>query len=118
MAEMNLKAFYESTQPFPDAILNFYHVASKRITEKEVFVHLSNIGFAMLAHLKADSFENFEKCESIKHYSLLVKSCKNLHIITEAKTINPTAVPMIQKYMKVFEVYEQQNGIENPFVKE
>lgn len=117
MAEMNLKAFYESTQPFPEAILNFSHVARKRITEKEVFVHLSNIGFAMLAHLKADSIENLEKCESIKYYFILVRSCKALHIITEQRTINPTAVPMIQKYMKVFEVYEQQNGIKNPFAE-
>ena len=118
MAEMNLKAFYESTQPFPDAILIFSMSASKRITENAVFVHLSNIGFAMLAHLKADSFEKLEEYKSMKNYSLLSDACKNLHIITEQKTINPTAVPMIQKYMKVFEAYEQQNGIENPFVKE
>ncbi len=118
MAEMNLKAFYESTQPFPEAILNFSHAASKRITEKAVFVNLSNIGFAMLAHLRADSFEKLEIHKSIKHYFQLFHACKDLHIITEQKTINPTAVPMIQRYIKIFEAYEQQNGIENPFVKE
>ena len=72
----------------------------------------------MLAHLKADSFDKLEKHKSMKNYFLLSESCKNLKIITESKTINPTAVPMIQRYMKIFEAYEQQNGIENPFVKE
>lgn len=118
MAEKpDLKNFYESTQPLPDSILNFYHAASQRITSKETFVNLSNIGFAMLAHLKADSFENLERHSSLKHYSLLSKSCKNLKIITDQKTINPTAVPMIQRYMKIFEAYEKQNGLTNPYVK-
>ena len=113
----DLKNFYESTQPLPDSILIFSQSASKRITSKETFVNLSNIGFAMLAHLKADSFENLEKHKSLKNYYLLTESCKNLKIITDQKTINPTAVPMIQRYMKIFEAYEKQNGLTNPYVK-
>ena len=71
----------------------------------------------MLAHLKVDSFEKLEAYKSMKYYSRLYDSCKYLKIITEQKTINPTAVPMIHRYMKIFEAYEKQNGIENPFAE-
>ena len=51
---------------------------------------------------------------ALSTFSLALQKIK---VLNADFSFNPTAVPMIQRYMKIFEAYEQQNGIENPFVK-
>ena len=131
MAEkMDLKTFYESTKPTSQNIDTlFYDIYRNNATStKQGFVDSSNKAFAMLAHLKAYTFDldetnRLKQLFSLNDYTHLKGILAKLQI---AKTvtgqlnlvINPTAVPMIQRYIKIFEAYEQQNGIKNPYIIE
>ena len=131
MAEkMDLKTFYAATQPTSkniDILFNeIYH--NNKASTKEGFWDAANRAFAMLAHLRAYTFDIDETYRIKNMYSSHDFICLQ-GILTKLKIaeklpskvqmdLNPSAVPMIQRYIKMFEAYEQQNGIVNPYVKE
>ena len=131
MAEkMDLKTFYESTKPTSQNLkILFDDIFVHDIANtKQGFMESSNKAFAILAHLKAYTF-NYDETTRIKRlYSLsdftkLQGILLKLQIAKKSSNplefdFNPSAVPMIQRYIKMFEAYEQQNGIVNPYVKE
>ena len=131
MAEkMDLKTFYESTKPTSQNIDGlFYDIYRNDVTStKQGFIAASNQAFGMLAHLKAYTFD-LEETNRIKRFFSLDEYTHFRGILARLQiaksvtgqlnlVINPSVVPMIQRYIKMFEAYEQQNGIVNPYVKE
>lgn len=130
MAEkQDIKTFYESTKPTSkniDILFNdIYH--NNVANTKQGFVESSNKAFAMLAHLKAYTFDIDETYRIKNMYSshdfiAIQGILTKLQIAKKSPAkvnldINPSAVPMIQRYMKIFEAYEKQNGLTNPYVK-
>ena len=128
--KLDLKAFYESTRPTSqniDALFN--DIFFNKVTHtKQGFIAASNRAFGMLAHLKAYTFDleethRLKRLYSIKDYPHLENIISQLQIAKKVNgqvnfAINPSAVPMIQRYIKIFEAYEQQNGIKNPYIIE
>ena len=79
----------------------------------------------MLAHLRISSSSDITHLKSkfrqlnisgaqpfINFYNAL----RNLGISVDFN-LNPTAVPIIKKYISIFENYEKKNGIQNPLLQ-
>lgn len=128
--EMDLKTFYAATQPTSKNLEILFDdiYVHKKASTKEGFLDVTNRAFAMLAHLRAYTFDIDETYCIKKMYSPHDFICLQ-GILTKLKIaeklpskvnmdLNPSAVPMIQRYIKIFEAYEQQNGIKNPYIKE
>ena len=113
-----LKEFYESTIPNEERVSAFYSATLKLYKNKKSFFELSNTAFAFLAHLRVRSTKEFAAHYEKPFYLDLYSGCENLEIMlaNEQGRLNETAIPIIEKYIHMFEAYEKQNGIKNPFI--
>ena len=128
--KLDLKAFYEATQPTSKNLKILFDdiFVHEKESTKEGFLDAANRAFAMLAHLKAYTFDIAETSRIKSLYSLsdftklqgilLKLQIAKKHSSPLDFAFNPSAVPMIQRYIKIFEAYEQQNGIKNPYIIE
>ena len=126
---MDLKIFYTATFPTEETLTGFSNQLKLNTTfTKESFLQTTNTAFAIMGHFSdfdfSKPFDIYEiktkykpnvSTHALSTFSLALQKIK---VLNADFSFNPTAVPMIQRYMKIFEAYEQQNGIENPFVKE
>lgn len=115
-----LKEFYESTIPNEERVGAFYLATLKLYKNKKSFFELSNTASAFLAHLRVRSFQEFTSHSDKPFFLELLSGCQNLGIIlnhlNKTTPLNETAIPIIEKYIHMFEAYEKQNGIKNPFI--
>ena len=127
MAEkLDFKEFYENTKPTTTNIhLLGIHISHMSKEDKNYNMATSTKAFGMLAHLNivsngdtpyisANLFKygvtNPEHIRKFNEYLVDLKICRNFEI-------NPTALPIIKKYREAFDIYEKQNGIQNPLKK-
>lgn len=127
--KQDIKTFYESTKPTSQNLKDLFdNIFTHEVTNtKQGFVESSNKTFAMLAHLKAYTFDidetsRIKQLYSLSDFTKLQGILFKLQIARKSSNplkfdFDPSAVPMIQRYMKIFESYEKQNGLTNPYVK-
>ena len=121
----DFKKFYEETIPneknVHDLFINV--MLNEKSNDKNLFLANSNKAFAMLAHL--NYMEKEEVCDfkpypilNLDEGNMLTSLLSDLKIIKLKKghcfQMNPTAIPMIQRYRKMFDVYEKEHGL-TPF---
>jgi len=126
MAEkMELKEFYEATFPTEDSLLDFYKkIKLTKSFAREAFLETTNTAFAILGHFSGFDFSQpFSRDVIFKKYALLVsiptlerftEALQKLKILDADWHFNPSVIPMIQRYDKIFSEYEKQNGLTNP----
>ena len=107
----DLKAFYDLTLPTIENIRRLFNGTSFVSFTKQELLDFSNQTFGMLAHLRIDSTEKLWEAKNVEGYHSLKMICKNLRILNENGILNSSAIPMIQRYMKIFDAYEKQNGL-------
>ena len=130
MAEkLKLEEFYEETIPTAQSVEEIYNASrlESSFTNKDEFIFYTNKLFGMLAHLKVTSLtaENLPKLaplivvDSYSDFMLALIQFKIAKSVPNSDdySLNPSAIPMIQKYIKIFDVYEKQNGIVNPYTR-
>ena len=129
MAEMDLKIFYTATFPTEENLTGFANQLKLNTTfTKESFLKITNTAFAIMGHFSDFDFSKpFDIYEIKNQYkpnvsthalSTFSLALQKIKILNTDFSFNPTAIPMIQRYDKIFSVYEKQNGIENPFAME
>ena len=123
----DFKKFYEETIPNEKNLQDLYSITKKNefLHNKQLFLSTSNLAFAMLAHFNIKPTDEYEydtigrylteEEDSIFSYSLARLKIKAPTKITDIKApFNPTAIPMIQRYRKMFDAYEKEHGL-TPF---
>lgn len=127
MAEnIDIKTFYDSTFPTEKNLTEFSNQLKLNTTfTKETFLKTTNTAFAILGHFSnldvstpfdiakiKSKYKPNVSTHALSTFSLALQKVK---ILNADFSFNPTAVPMIQRYDKIFSAYEKQNGITNPF---
>jgi|GEM_PF-4236059 len=122
----DFKKFYEETIPNEKNIDSLFRISKQKgiIDDKIRFLSATNLAFGMLAHLNIDSSEKLADLEynkAIKYskYLSILNSLRLLKIVKSThnlaiNTLNPTAIPMIQRCRKMFDAYEKEHGL-TPF---
>ena len=127
----DFKKFYEETMPTMKNIEELFQITKydSNMNDKHIFRDASNKAFGMLAHLNFNADETKEIAVYFTpfFYNSLVYSLNRLHIAKsliqreidftdeiQNSAFNPTAIPMIQRYRKMFDAYEKEHGL-TPF---
>ena len=122
----DFKKFYEETIPNEKNIDSLFRISKQKgiIDDKIRFLSATNLAFGMLAHLNIDSSEKLADLEynkAIKYskYLSILNSLRLLKIVKSThnlaiNTLNPTAIPMIQRCRKMFDAYEKEDSL-TPF---
>ena len=129
MAEQtDLKQLYTSTFPTEERLNAFSrHLKLNKTFTRATFLETTNRAFAILGHFPDLDFSKpFDAYDITLKYRTnipnsaleeLAYALQKLKILNEDFLFNQTAIPMIQRYEKIFTAYEQQNGIENPLIR-
>lgn len=123
MAESNLKELYEASLPTAEHIDEIFDILKEGnlMADRAKFVTTSNRVFGMLAHLKVETMEQSEQerlmpIMEMGKYQTFLAILGMLRITAPnacctGAGITPSATPIIQRYIEVFEIYEKENGM-------
>jgi len=119
--QFSLKEFYAATMPNHGNITRLYQTSREDATfqNKGRFTTFSNELFGMLAHMNLTSFTRNDRSEwrstmlddDLDHLCKMLARSSIIKPNRDDFVFNPSVTPLVQRYRKLFDEYERQNGL-------